>query len=228
MSAFESGVFEMAGATMAKIRAIILISGGVDSTVALWWAKKKGWEIIPLTMSYHQRPKAEKRALRTILRKARVSGLIDVPLGFLKETQDLVKEGLGRKDLTDAPDSYIPARNMIFYAIAAYYAEAIGADVIVGGHNAGDPVEFPDSGKGFFESMERLYGRGLWSRRGKRVRIVLPLAGKDKVGVIRLGLQMGVPLSVTWSCHRDGAKPCGRCGSCEERDEAFSESGMEV
>lgn len=227
VSAVSCGVSGMAGATLAQKKAIVLISGGIDSTVALWWAMKKDWEIVPLTMSYNERPKAERKALRAILRKTRISGLIEVPLDFIKEAQDLVKDGLGGDEFPDSPEGYIPARNMIFYSIAAYYAESIGADVIIGGHNEGDPDEFPDSSKRFFESMERLYGIGLWSGKGRKVRILLPLAGKDKVGVVRLGLRLGVPLSATWSCSSDGAKPCGRCGSCIERDEAFAELGID-
>ena len=208
------------------MRAVVLVSGGIDSTVALWWARRRGWEVIPLTFNYHERPKAERRALRAILRRASVSHLIEVPMDFLKEAKGLVKEGISRMTMNDAPEGYIPARNMIFYSIAAYYAEAVGAEIIVGGHNVSDPEEFPDSSRRFFRSMERLYGIGLWSYHRRRIEIALPLAGKSKTQVIRLGLQLGAPLLLTWSCHEDRTEPCGRCGSCKERDESFADVGL--
>ena len=209
------------------LKAIVLVSGGIDSTVALWWAKRKGWALVPMTINYHGRPKAERRALRNILKEAGIEGLIRVPMNFLKEAENLIKEGVAGENLASAPEGYIPARNMIFYSIAAYYAEMIDADVIVGGHNAGDPEEFPDSGKGFFSSMKRVFDIGLLNSRKRRIRIVLPLAGKTKAGVLGLGLSLNAPLSSTWSCNTDGARPCGKCGSCLERSEAYAELQLE-
>ena len=100
------------------MRALVLLSGGVDSAVCLWWARRQRWDLLPLTVDYHERPAAELRAIRDLLAAAGVRDLVRVPMPFLKEVSDLRKEGLQNGLLRGAPDSYIPARNMIFYALA--------------------------------------------------------------------------------------------------------------
>jgi len=203
-------------------KAIVLVSGGIDSTVALWWVMRKGWVPIPLTFDYFARAKAEKSATRRVLKEAGISRLIEVPLAAVKEVYDLAREGRVPRTLKDAPEEYIPARNMIFYSIAAYYAEVFGAEFIVGGHNRGDPEEFPDSSPSFFRRMNDSLRLGLWSYRQRPVRILTPLREKTKPEVVRLGLRLGAPLGLTWSCRFDGKKPCGKCSSCAERDQALS------
>jgi 7-cyano-7-deazaguanine synthase len=203
-------------------KAIVLISGGIDSTVALWWVMRKGWEPIPLTVDYFARAKAEKTATRRILKKARIDRLIEVPLDSVKEVSDLAKEGRLPGRIKHAPEGYIPARNMIFYSIAAYYAEVFGAEYIVGGHNKGDPEEFPDSSPSFFRLMNGLLRMGLWSYRQKAVKVLTPLKDKTKQEVVRLGLRLGAPLDLTWSCRFDAKRPCGKCSSCIERNQALS------
>ena len=203
-------------------KAIVLVSGGIDSTVALWWVMKKGWEPIPLTFDYFARARAEKSATRRVLKKARIESLIEVPLGAVKEVYDLAEEGQLPSAIKHAPEGYIPARNMIFYSIAAYYAEVMGAGFIVGGHNKGDPEEFPDSSPSFFRQINGLLRMGLWSYRQKAVRILTPLGMMTKRGVVRLGLRLGAPLDLTWSCRFDAKKPCGKCSSCIERNQALS------
>jgi len=209
------------------IKAIVLVSGGIDSTVALYWAVKKGWEIVPLTIDYHARPEAEKNAVSAILKTAGVRAPIKIPMDFLKEIEDLGEEGVLRQALAGAPAAYVPARNMIFYSIAAHYAEVLGAEVIVGGHNNGDPQEFPDSSPRFFEGIGRVMTMGLWSGKNTPLRIELPLKKKTKAQVIRLGIELGAPLQLTWSCHYDFEIPCGKCPSCLERAEAFNALGLE-
>lgn len=207
-------------------KAIILVSGGIDSTVALYWAIKRGWEVVPLTFNYHARPEAEKASVRDLLRKAAVRGLIQIDMDFLKDVEDLKEDARLGPTLVGAPEAYIPARNMIFYSVAAYHAETLGADVIVGGHNGGDPEEFPDSSPSFFAGMDRAMKMGLWSSKNGRVRIEIPFKNKTKTQVLRLGLKLGVPLGLTWSCHYDGMTPCGKCSSCIERAEAFAALGV--
>ncbi|TLZ52438.1 MAG: hypothetical protein E6K18_02815, partial [Methanobacteriota archaeon] len=166
-------------------------------------------------------PKAEVRAVHNLLAAADVKHLVQVPLPFLKEMSDLKEDGLSNTQLAGAPDAYIPARNMIFYALAGYYAETLGASAIVGGHNGIDPETFPDSSPDFFTHVNSLYRLGLWSYPQAQVSIRLPLAGRPKEEVIEMGRKMGVPFKLTWSCYFDGAKHCGRCPSCLERTAAF-------
>jgi 7-cyano-7-deazaguanine synthase len=203
-------------------KAIILVSGGMDSTVALWWVISKGWEPIPLTFDYFARSKAEKSATQKILKKAGIDRLIEVPLGTVQEVNDLARKERVPLTLKHTPEGYIPARNMIFYSIAAYYAEILGAEFIVGGHNKGDPEEFPDSSPSFFSQVNGLLRIGLWSYRQKAVRILTPLKDKAKPDVVRLGIKLGAPLELTWSCRFDTKKPCGKCSSCVEREQALS------
>jgi 7-cyano-7-deazaguanine synthase len=128
--------------------------------------------------------------------------------------------------LTQSPRGYIPARNLVFYSIAGYYAEALRADVLVGGHNKEDAARFPDAGLPFFDTLAQLFSRSLWSPAGRSVRIALPLVDKDKTETVRLGLELGVPYAHTWSCYEDAPSPCRQCPSCEERARAFAGCGV--
>ena len=126
-------------------RAIVLLSGGVDSAVTLWWAKKQGWRIRPLTFDYFRRPAKENVAVDALTAQAGTEPVRRVDLPFLKEVDDLRKEGFENRRLLDSPEGYIPGRNLIFYGLAGHYAELDGVRYIVGGHNGIDPESFPDS-----------------------------------------------------------------------------------
>ena len=217
---------EGAGDHDGGTRALVLLSGGIDSAVCLWWSRRQRWNILPLTIDYHERPAAEVRAVRSLLAAAGIRNLVEVPLPFLKEVSDLKDDGLPDRLRHGAPDAYIPARNMIFYALAGYYAETLDAPLIIGGHNGIDPETFPDSSPDFFTHVNSLYRLGLWSYAKNPVSIKLPLAGKPKEEVVSLGLKLGVPFERTWSCYFDGATHCGRCPSCLERREAFRRLGI--
>ncbi len=208
------------------MRALVLLSGGLDSAVCLWWARTQGWDLLPMTVNYHERPAAEVRAVRDLLAAVGTRDLLQVPLPFLKEVDDLKRDGLENPLLADAPDAYIPARNMIFYALAGYYAETLGTPLVVGGHNGIDPETFPDSSPDFFTHVNSLYRLGLWSYPRNQVSIKLPLAGRPKEEVVTMGLKLGVPFERTWSCYYDGDRHCGRCPSCLERKDAFRGVGL--
>ncbi|TMA00774.1 MAG: 7-cyano-7-deazaguanine synthase [Methanobacteriota archaeon] len=208
-------------------RAIVLLSGGVDSAVALWWAKKQGWDIRPLTFDYFGRPKRENGAVRALTSQAETAPIRHVDLPFLKEVDDLRKEGFENRILLDSPEGYIPGRNLIFYGLAGYYAELDAARYLVGGHNGVDPESFPDSSPKFFNFLNSMFHLSLWSYDKAPVQILVPLSGKSKEEVVRMGLEMNVPFDVTWSCYWDRAVHCGTCVSCRERKEAFSAVGVE-
>ncbi len=203
-------------------RAIVLLSGGLDSAVTLWWAASKGWEVQPLTFNYFGRPKREHTAIEALVRKASVRPVRSVDLPFLKEVDDLRPSGFENPSLEASPEGYIPARNLIFYSLAAYFAELDGVRYLVGGHNGTDPESFPDASPEFFDHLNRLLGMSLWSFKHSPVEVVLPLRGMSKEDVLRLGRKLDVPFELTWSCYYDQDVHCGTCVSCRERREAFA------
>lgn len=207
-------------------RAIVLLSGGVDSAVTLWWARKQGWDVRPLTFDYFGRPRREHTAIEALAKKADVAPIRYVDLPFLKEVDDLRPAGLENPVLEGSPEGYIPARNLIFYALAAYYAELDGSRYLVGGHNGIDPESFPDASPTFFASLNRVFRMSLWSYAKTPVEVLVPLSGKSKEDVLRLGRDLGVPFELTWSCYWDRDVPCGTCVSCRERRDAFAAVGM--
>lgn len=200
----------MPGSLPAADRALVLLSGGLDSAVALWWAIDQGYDVVPLSFRYRGRPGRESRAARALAQRAGLA-IVEADLPFLEEP---APEGRWRA----APRGYIPARNAIFYASAAYHAQILECDIIVGGHNRDDASRFPDANADFFARFERLLGEGLWRADGRATpRLVMPLHTLTKLEVVALGRELGVPLALAWSCYEDGEAPCGVCPSCVER-----------
>lgn len=181
-------------------RALVLVSGGIDSAVALWWARDR-YRVTALSFEGPSRPRGERRACAEVVRRAGVPHLT-VPAPYLRPR----------------PSGYVPARNLVFHGIALSIAEDRGMEVIVAGHNRSDARIFRDARPEFFRRLERLAGR---------VRIELPLARLTDAQVVALGLRWGIPLGITWSCYRDGARPCGRCSACRDRLESFRIVGSE-
>lgn len=207
-----------------KKKAIVLLSGGIDSATTLYWAHRKGYDLIPISFNYHLRPENEKKAALKLTESLGVK-LIKVPTEYLKETIDLRIKGLPIPSAINAPEGFIPARNLVFYSIAAYYAEVYGCNFIIGGHIAADPVKFPDADEHFFKSLEELIKKGKHHKDESVIEIILPLIKMTKIDVIKLAKKLNVPFNWTWSCYSDGDKPCGRCSSCLKRKEAFSALG---
>lgn len=206
-------------------KSLVLLSGGLDSAVALRWAMGQGWDVRALTFNYHQRPTAELRACRALLADAGLGGLTEIDLPFLREVSDL-EDGIGNAALPAAPRGYVPARNLIFYSLALNRAEILGARYVVGGHNSGDSHVFPDASPRFFAAVNELGRIGLWSWEASPVEVVVPLSGLGKERVLQLGLELGVRFEHTWSCYSDGPAHCGLCESCQERQEAFRNLGL--
>ncbi len=127
----------------------------------------------------------------------------------------------------DVPDSYVPARNIIFYGVAAGWAETLDADWIIGGHNQIDHQHYPDSRPEFIEAMNRAIKLGTFIGGRKALEIITPLAGLSKVEVVKMALELGVPLHLTWSCHGNNDKACGHCYACRARGEAFNKLSIE-
>lgn len=213
-------------------KALVMLSGGLDSATCLYWAKER-YDVSAITFNYFGRLEREKTAAAAIAKKAGVASPVEIDVSFLKEASDFFRDGGNSSsnrfgagsDMQAA--SYVPARNMIFYSIAAHYAEYMGVRWIIGGHNSHDVSFFKDASKSYIEKMNALFREGCLLCDGKAYEVVLPLADKDRAGVIKLAMDLGVPIELTWSCHRQGPSHCGQCYACRQRLEAFGSLGLQ-
>jgi len=216
------------------MRAVILLSGGLDSYTAGAIARSQGYELYALTVRYGQRHQYETEAARRIAAALGVSGHLQL---------DLDLRGIGGSALTsdipvprdrdlaapDIPITYVPARNTIFLAIALGWAEVLEARDIVIGVNALDYSGYPDCRPEFihaFESLAALATRA--GVEGARFRVQTPLIALTKSAIIRRGLELGLDYGLTHSCYdpAPGGTPCGRCDSCVLRAKGFAEAGV--
>lgn len=215
-------------------KAVVLLSGGLDSTTALCWAKKKGYAPVALAVRYGQRHVRELKAARAVARRLRAplhEVSFELPwLGASSLTNRRLKlpdVALARIGRGGIPSTYVPGRNTIFLALAVSLADAIGAEAIVIGANALDYSGYPDCRPPFLKAFAAVAKLG--TKRGsqkKPLRVLAPLLHLDKKGIVRLARRLGAPLSLTWSCYAGGARPCGRCDSCRLREKGFREVGM--
>ncbi len=174
-----------------------------------------------LTVRIHGTGRGELLSARRI---AKAAGLVEhrlVSVPELREAADISKGPLagGR-----VPPTYIPMKNSVFYALAGAYADEVGAEAIIGGHNRDDAEVFVDAGDRFFAALERALRGG--SPRLSRLRVERPLRRLSKAEVVQLAARIGVPLELTWSCHGTGTAPCWRCAGCLGRRAAFRSAGV--
>jgi len=214
-------------------RAIVLLSGGLDSTTTLALVKKQRYEIYALTVAYGQKHSIEINAARRVAQWYGVTRhvIINLDLGLLGGsalTDDIKvpKDALGR----GIPVTYVPARNTILLGLAIGWAEVIEARDIYLGVNALDYSGYPDCRPEFIRQFQRLSNVG--TKQGvenkEYFRIHAPLIDKTKAEIIQLGTAHGVDYSLTHSCYDPDVtgKPCGRCDSCLLRARGFAEAGV--
>ncbi|MFL6431096.1 MAG: 7-cyano-7-deazaguanine synthase [Nitrososphaeraceae archaeon] len=202
-------------------KALVMLSGGIDSSTCLYWAKKKYSDVLAITFNYHGRIENEKRATAKLARRAAVRNLFEINVPFIKEYSDFCTGSTFKNDCDRRLSSYIPARNMIFYSISAHYAEFLKIKWIIGGHNSHDAEFFRDATKGYIKKINSLLRQGRLVSGNEPPVILLPLADMDRQKIIRLALEIDVPLELTWSCHNEGKTHCRECYSCTQRLEAF-------
>lgn len=216
-------------------RAIVLLSGGLDSSTCLYWAKARGYACEALSVLYGQRHDRELVSARAVARAAGVPWrVVRLSLPWLA-----VSSLVGRKRrLPDAPlsrigsgaipSTYVPGRNTVLLSVAASLADASGAEAIVTGANAIDFSGYPDCRPGFHRAFEKVLAAGTRAgAEGRRIRVLAPLIKLDKAGIVRLARRLRVPLEETWSCYAGGRRPCGRCDSCKLRAKGFAGAGVE-
>ncbi|MEN6370592.1 MAG: 7-cyano-7-deazaguanine synthase QueC [Armatimonadota bacterium] len=216
-------------------RAVVLLSGGLDSSTAAAIAKDKGFELYALTFDYGQRHRREIEAAKTVGQTLGVKDHIIISFDLRKWggsalTSDI--EVPTDRDISgmaeEIPVTYVPARNTIFLSFALGYAETIGADTIVIGANQVDYSGYPDCREEYlraFETMANLATKA--GVEGKiRFKIKAPLINMTKVEIIKAGTALGLDYGLTWSCYKGGDKPCGECDSCKLRLAAFEAAGM--
>jgi 7-cyano-7-deazaguanine synthase len=217
-------------------RAVVLSSGGLDSTTALAIARAEGFDCYSLSIDYGQRHRLEVEAARRVAAAlgAREHALIAVDLrrfGGSALTADLPLPIDRKPDtMTDIPITYVPARNTVFLALALAWAETVGAQDIFIGANVLDSSGYPDCRPEYLEAFERM--ANLATRAGvegtSRFRIRAPLIMLTKAEIVRRAMELGVDLSLTWSCYdpQPGPRPCGACDSCILRRKGFAEAGV--
>lgn len=226
------------GASKGK-KAVVLLSGGLDSAVTLAWAIKEGYVCDALTFVYGQRHEREVRSAKAVAEKlgavkhsvvkldptlfegSALTGPADIPL-------DRSVEEIS----TDIPATYVPARNTVFLASALAYAENAGAFDIFIGANVIDYSGYPDCRPEFIKAFEKLANLATKASVSGKGRFVVhaPLIDMTKAQIVKLAFQLGVDLSSTWSCYNPGPdqQPCMRCDSCLIRQRAIEEVDAET
>jgi len=204
-------------------KALVLLSGGIDSAAALYLAKQEYDEIYTMNMIYTQTFDSEAEAAKKLATKAHVKEHLSIYLPFFKDLEDRYRP----KPSSTISPAYVPARNIIFYGIAAAYAETLGASRIIFGSNADDAKELPDARQNFIQLMNELVKAGTRAgREGAFIEIVNPLIELSKTDVLKLAAKLNVPLQMTWSCYESANIPCGKCRGCRMRSEAFTAAAM--
>lgn len=209
-------------------KAVVLLSGGLDSAVAAALAISRGRRVIALSIDYGQRHKVELSRARAQAKLLTIKRhhLVKLPLsqiasGALVDGSRVNRQGPKK----GRPSTYVSFRNGVFLALAASLAEAEGAAEIWGGWCGSDYGGYPDCRDDFFAAMNRAIRLGSWAgRRGKGPKVMAPLAHLSKLETLKLGKRLGVDFNKTWSCYAPKAgRPCRACDACRVRQRGFLE-----
>ena len=216
-----------------KKRAVILLSGGIDSATTLFMAKDKGYECHPLIFDYGQRHRRELESAKKISNRAGCKYRIlkiELPWkgsALVDRKKNLPRSRTLREIKKGIPPTYVPARNTIFLSFALSYAETIGAHKIFIGANSVDFSGYPDCRPIFIRAFEGVIREGTKaSQEGKNIRVEAPLLLKTKAQIIKEGTRLDVPYEHTWSCYDGKNRPCGSCDSCILREKGFEGAGV--
>lgn len=214
-------------------KAVVLLSGGLDSTTALYLAHSKGLELYALSFLYGQRHERELECARWQVKKLNVKRHYEVDLSFtswdissITNTQTTIEAGNVAR--TSTPNTYVPARNMVFLSIAASIAESVGASYIYIGISEADYSGYVDCRATFVQAMQTAINQGTERKTtgGRPIEIVAPFLHSTKAQELLIGKELNVDYAHTWSCYEGASKPCGKCDSCLLRARAFAQAGF--
>lgn len=213
-------------------RAVLIASGGMDSTVTAYELRARGSEVFLLAFDYGQRHRVELEHLAKIAERLNVphetvnlSGLGHLLTGSaLTETSVEVPDG--HYSDQSMRSTVVPNRNMIMLSIAAGVAVARGASIVAFGAHAGDHPIYPDCRPAFFEQLGKAIHAGNEGFLAPGFRLEAPFLHLTKTDIARRGHELGVPFELTWSCYKGEGVHCGKCGTCVERKEAFTLAGV--
>ena len=220
------------------MKAIVLLSGGLDSTTCLAVALRKYApdEVLTLNMYYGQRHDREMESARKIARFYGVELMeMDLSIIFarsdcslLKISNNAIPEGSYEDQQKENPgrpvSTYVPFRNGLMLSAAASIAVSVGASEVYYGAHADDATgnAYPDCSPEFTDAINRAISYGT----DKQVEVIAPFINKTKADIVYQGVMMGVPYDLTWSCYEGGEHPCGKCGTCIDRKKAFEANGL--
>ncbi len=215
-------------------KAISVLSGGLDCTVATS-VYDKDYEIHAITFNYGQKAfRRELRAAEEICKKMNwTHEVIDLPwlskisTSSLNTSQDIPEVSADdldnlKKSAKSAESVWVPARNMVFTSIAVSYAESIGAEIIIVGWDKEEAATFPDNSKEFLDNFNELIDVGS----PEKIRIEAPAIDLNKEEIVELGVKVGAPMELSYSCYKGEEKHCGVCESCMRRKRAFESLGI--
>jgi 7-cyano-7-deazaguanine synthase len=218
------------------MKAVCLLSGGLDSATCLAWARRQGFDIYALSFDYGQRHRVELEAAGRVAEALGVTSHrvahIDLRVfGHSALTADIdVPKGRDATEMSAAiPITYVPARNTIFLSFALAWAEVLEAEAIVIGVNALDYSGYPDCRPEFIEAFQTMANLATKTGvEGLKLKIHTPLLHLSKADIVRFGVDLGVPFELTHSCYDPdpAGKPCGECDSCLLRAKGFEEAGV--
>ena len=216
-------------------RAVVLLSGGLDSFTAAAMTKADGYELYALSVRYGQIHAREIEAARAAARALGVVRHVEMAVDLAAfGGSALVGDGAIPKDRAletehGIPSTYVPARNTVFLSLALAWAEVVGATAIVIGVNALDYSGYPDCRPEYLEAFERMAALATKAGvEGRPLRVLAPLLRMSKAEIIRHGLALGLDYALTHSCYdpTPSGAPCGRCDSCRLRAKGFAEAGV--
>ncbi len=225
-----------AGRPAAGKPCVLLLSGGLDSTTCLAWARAEGFACHTLAVDYGQRHRVELAAARRVAEAFGVQDHREIRVDLralggssLTSEQAVPKERDEALLATAIPSTYVPARNSVFLSVALGFAETLGATDLVAGMNVLDYSGYPDCRPEFVRAFEQLAALATRAGvEGARFTVHTPLMQLDKAGIIRLGDRLGVDYSLTHSCYdpSPAGLACGGCDSCRLRARGFREAGV--